>query len=177
MGSFAADIPTSMTDREASRLRELAHGARVLEIGSLLGYSTIVLAQVAKSVVAVDPHHGYPSSDPRPTLNGFLGNIERYGVGEKVTPILGDGREVLRFLRPHHFDLIFIDITTCATDLLFTANNLDPRWIALHDYGHQQWTGATEAVRQFFLMRSYQMEIVDTLAVLDIGAGRDAWYE
>jgi len=169
-------IPTAMTPAEALALSELAAGRTVLEIGSLLGYSTIVMANVAKKVWAIDPHRGYPVADPQPTLNGFLQNLADYQMLDKVIPILGDAREVLPALRGH-FDLIFIDITRHAGELIFLANNLDPRWIALHDYNHPTWTGATEAIDSFFLMRSYPMRIVDRLAILDIASARDAWHE
>lgn len=171
------DIPTSMTEPEAKKLAELARGQQVLEIGSLLGYSTIMLARVATRVVAIDPHHGYPAADPKPTLAEYIDNLDRYGVRDKVTSILADARTVLPLLRPTHFGLIFIDITRVASELIFLANNLDPRYIALHDYGHPQWTGATEAVDLFFKMRSCPMEIVDTLAVLDVGSNRDGYDE
>ncbi len=41
-------IPTSLTEAEAAELSRLAAGQRVLEFGSLLGASTILLAQAAQ---------------------------------------------------------------------------------------------------------------------------------
>lgn len=169
-------IPTAMTETEAHALQMISMGENVLEIGSLLGYSTIVLARVARRVWAIDPHEGYPVSDPRPTLDGFMQNLELHGVRDKVVPIIGRAQDVLPSLRSH-FGVIFIDITRHAKELIFLANNLDPRYIAIHDYKHPEWTGSTEAVDAFFQIRSYPMQIVDRLAIIDISAGRDGYYE
>lgn len=166
-----------MTPAEAETLTRLAHNRRVLEVGSLLGYSTVVLARAAKYVVAVDPHDGYPATDPRPTYNGFRHNLTKYGVADKVIPVVGDGRRVLPMFRPSQFSLIFIDITRHAGELIFLARQLEPRWIALHDYGLKQWPGVQEAIDELFKVRSYPMEITDTLAVLDIGSADEAYWE
>jgi hypothetical protein len=166
-----------MTSAESEKLQELARGKDVLEIGSLLGYSTVLLAKVARRVIAIDPHRGYPQADPKPTLAEYTWNLDRYDVRDKVTTIVGDARTILPLFRPTMFSLIFLDCTRIAAETIFLANNLDPWHLAIHDYGHPEWTGATEAIDMFFRMRSCPMEIVDTLAVLDVASNRDGYYE
>jgi protein-L-isoaspartate O-methyltransferase len=63
------NIPTAVTPREAAVMVTHASGRLVLEVGALLGYSTVTLATTALHVVSVDPHDGYPAHDPRPTLS------------------------------------------------------------------------------------------------------------
>jgi predicted O-methyltransferase YrrM len=65
---------------------------RVVEIGSYLGRSTIVLARAAidsgrEPVVAVDPHTsalGYEGEQPVDTREKFLANVEEAGVSSHV---------------------------------------------------------------------------------------------
>jgi predicted O-methyltransferase YrrM len=65
---------------------------RVVEIGSYLGRSTVVLARAcadagASPVVAVDPHTaalGIDGRPPRDTKADFLDNVHRAGVAEQV---------------------------------------------------------------------------------------------
>ena len=47
-------ISTSLTEAESGRLLELAVGKLVLEIGSSYGYSTVLMATVARHVITVD---------------------------------------------------------------------------------------------------------------------------
>lgn len=163
----AMEILTAMTTAERDTLASYAEGRRVLEIGSLFGYSTIAMAEVAEVVWAIDPHEGYPASDPRPTHQHFLSNLQAAGVRNKVIPLLTTSDRVMRQLPKGYFDLIFIDCTRGASEILELAAGLAPRWIAVHDYGHQQWTGATEAVDAFLESRARSLRIVDSLAILE----------
>src|SRR3954449_8487868 len=89
-----------LTDAQADRLAaaagRLGAGARVVEIGSFRGRSTIVLARAAPAdaeVVAIDPHLG---SDRGPQefaeqrelgdadAEAFRANLSRAGVSERV---------------------------------------------------------------------------------------------
>lgn len=167
-------IPTSMTAKETEALQTLCAGRKVLEIGSLLGYSTIAIAQVAREVWAIDPHDGYPLSDPKPTLAGFIDNIERHGVKDKIITIVANAQLVLPTLKGH-FDVIFIDITRHAKELIFKANYMEPQYIAVHDYGHPVWTGATEAIQAFNELSRCPMTVTDTLAILHVSACREGY--
>jgi predicted O-methyltransferase YrrM len=95
-----ADVPGWLTDRQARRLwdgaRALVAPARIVEIGSFRGRSTIVLALAAApgvEVVAIDPHGG-GDRGPREIepvaqlgesdLRAFQENLGRAGVAERV---------------------------------------------------------------------------------------------
>jgi protein-L-isoaspartate O-methyltransferase len=79
------DIPTALSLPEARELARLAEGRRVVEAGALLGFSTVVLARAAASVVSVDRHEGYDA----PTLGKFLRNLDRFGVQGRVEVRVG----------------------------------------------------------------------------------------
>ena len=107
-GVFAEDVLSNVTPAECSRLAQLATGRRVLEIGSYLGRSTIAMASTAEVVHSIDPHNGGPAEAPN-TLPGFLANLERYGVRERVIVHIGVSTQIAALFRPTSFDLVFID--------------------------------------------------------------------
>jgi hypothetical protein len=90
-----SDVEGWLTDAQARRLSERAAAAdgEVVEIGSFRGRSTIVLASVAPSVVAIDPHAGSdrgPQEIAPDAARGdedhaaFRANLARAGVEERV---------------------------------------------------------------------------------------------
>jgi len=167
------DIPSALEYREADVLRLYALNGQVLEVGALLGHSTVTLAQVADRVVSVDPHVGYPEADPRPTLGPFLANLERYGVRDKVVPCVGRDDEVLPFLRPKSFDLAFVDTTGKYSDTLRAALGCLPLLrdrgvLAIHDCGHPDWPGAIKAADRLVLVTGVKYELVNRLAVFNL---------
>lgn len=167
---LSIDIPTAVTLAEGNRLRELARGKRVLEVGSLLGYSTVLMAQVAKHVVSVDPHEGYPASNPRPTLWQFRRNIFLHGVADKVTPMIGTDDVVLPLLDTRQFGLVFIDGTGEYDMTLAAMRRAVPllRYcgaLAVHDCGHPDWPGAMDAAETFAREGRRTFELIDRLAV------------
>lgn len=115
-----------LTDDEAACLAELARGKRVVEVGSFLGRSTIVMARTAQLVVAIDHHRGsiehQPGAwahqpgvdDPRDpskidTAPRFLENLAIAGVRDRVIPVIGSGLETLQFCATNSFELGFVD--------------------------------------------------------------------
>jgi predicted O-methyltransferase YrrM len=96
-------IRTSITDTEASRLRDLARDGHVLEIGSAFGYSTVVMAQTAIDVTSIDPHIALESREI------LRSNLQLYGVAHKVTCVVHYSWDILPLLPPGLFDLVFID--------------------------------------------------------------------
>lgn len=165
------DIPTAVTSEEVAVLRTLARGKRVLEVGSLLGASTVAVAQVAKYVVSIDPHEGYPADNPRPTLVPFLENLERYYVRNKVRVCVGTHDQFFPLFEDESFDLVFID-TTGEYDLTRTILEESRRlveWdgaLAVHDCGHPDWPGALDAVKTFTEERDLDFTLTDRLAVI-----------
>lgn len=86
-------------------LAQTAGARRVLEVGTLGGYSTVWLARAVPDggrvvTVEVDPHHAQVAR----------ANLAAAGVGERVEVLVGAGLDVLPGLlgRPP-FDLVFID--------------------------------------------------------------------
>jgi predicted O-methyltransferase YrrM len=164
------DIPSAVTPAEAATLDALAAGQIVLEVGALLGHSTVVLARSAKHVISIDPHEGYPAHDPRPTLGPFLSNLERWAVRDKVTVMLGTDADVLPYLQVRSFGLAFIDCTGEYQVTLDALRRCVPLLrhhaaMAVHDCGHPDWPGALEAAETFALEQGRTFELVDRMAV------------
>jgi predicted O-methyltransferase YrrM len=106
------DIDGWLTSEQARTLYEraakLPKGARIVEIGSHHGRSTIVLAKAAPEaeVIAIDP---YEEEELRPLdLERFMANLEEAGVRHRVQHLHDFSTRVL-----HHFegeiDLLYID--------------------------------------------------------------------
>jgi predicted O-methyltransferase YrrM len=73
-------ILTSLTDNEAAKLRSLAPGQRILEVGSAYGFSACVMGLAGpESILAVDPHTWIAGSG-----GTMAANLDRYGLSEKV---------------------------------------------------------------------------------------------
>lgn len=161
-------IPTAITGPEAAALREIAAGKTVLEIGALLGFSTVTLAGVASRVVSVDPHEGYPADQPRPTLHRFLENIAP--VRDRITVCLGSDRDVFPYLASRSFDVVFIDATGEYEDTRRIMRGAIPLLrhigtLAVHDCGHPAWPGAAHAIREFSESWCRPYALVDRLAI------------
>jgi caffeoyl-CoA O-methyltransferase len=88
-------------------LAELAGARRILEIGTLGGYSTIHLGRALPEdgfliSLEIDEHHAEVARE----------NVERAGLGERVEIRVGDARKLLAELAENNegpFDLTFID--------------------------------------------------------------------
>ena len=154
------DVPNALSKREVFALQTYASGKLVLELGSLLGASTIALAQTAALVTAVDKHTGYGT----PTLHRFMSNMDRAGVSAKVQPVLLDVKDLVLSIMP---DFVFIDLdgseelTTIALDKV-----REVPIVAIHDVDRSR-CGVTQAVVK---SRRQQLGQVDTLVLL--GPGR-----
>jgi predicted O-methyltransferase YrrM len=164
-------IPTAITERETAALVRLATGHLVLEVGALLGYSTVTLATTALHVVSLDPHDGYPAHDPSPTLGGFLANVLRHDMIHKVTPVIGRD-DVLPMLAPGAFGLVFIDTTGEFEDTARIIRAVLPLLapyasLAVHDCGHPDWPGALVAVHEFAAEMHRDFEVIDRLAIFE----------
>jgi caffeoyl-CoA O-methyltransferase len=86
-------------------LLRLARAARVVELGTLAGYSTIHIARALPPTghvhtVEYEPRHAEVAR----------ANLAAAGLAERVTVHVGAGRDVLPSLEPHGpFDAVFID--------------------------------------------------------------------
>lgn len=165
-------IPSAVTELEAHVLQMLARDKLVLEVGSLLGYSTVKLAQVATRVVAIDPHEGYPAANPRPTFATFVENLKAHGVRDKVTPMVGTHDDVFPHLATRQFDVAFIDCTGEYDLTLDVIRKVQPllrhfAYLCVHDCGHPDWPGALEAVETFASWPRAGYKLVDRMAVFE----------
>jgi predicted O-methyltransferase YrrM len=169
-----------MTEPEGVALQQLAAGKGVLEVGALLGFSTVLLAQVAEAVVSIDPHAGYPFDNPRETWGQFNENLLLYGVADKVTVLREDDSALLSldtYLDGSEFgnlpiQLAFIDCDGTYPTTIRVLERVAP-WlpveggiIAVHDYDLPEWPGAGEAVRDFCTQTGARFGVIDTLAII-----------
>ena len=113
-----------LSDDQARRLWEAAHTleppARIVEIGSFRGRSTIVLAQAAADgvdVVAIDPHAGSdrgPQEIETDAATGdsdherFIANLERAGVRARVRHVREFSQDALPAVEGE-IDLLYVD--------------------------------------------------------------------
>jgi predicted O-methyltransferase YrrM len=107
----AAGLPAIQVSRNQGKLlyllAKISGAKRILEIGTLAGYSTTWLARAlppGSSVVTLERERSYAQVARR--------NLERAGVWECVEILLGDAKDTLRHLIAGGvtpFDLIFID--------------------------------------------------------------------
>lgn len=176
---FPEDVLSNVTAAECGRLAELAAGRRVLEIGSYLGRSTIAMAATAQVVHSIDPHNGGPAEDPN-TLPGFLTNLTRYGVRDRVIVHVGVSAQIAALFRPSSFEVVFIDAAHhrpyVDADLRLSIGCLAPGGtIAFHDYATEgayavdgTWEpfSVDQAVREFADRAGIAVEQVDSMAVI-----------
>jgi predicted O-methyltransferase YrrM len=96
------------------------HGAkRILEVGTLGGYSTIWLARALPAggklvTMEIDPKHAEVAK----------ANVTRAGLGEKVEVLVGNARELLPELERRNeapFDLTFIDADKASIPFYFES--------------------------------------------------------
>ena len=166
------DIPTALSEVEAVAISQLATGRDVLEVGSLLGFSTVTMGMCANSVVSVDPHEGYPDANPRPTYEPFLQNLMRYDVIDVVTAYREDHRAI-DWIKADHpaWDFAFIDAdgtyeTTFAVLEKVAEATTSKALIAVHDYDLPAWPGAGEAVRDWCTQTGARFGVIDTIALI-----------
>lgn len=138
--ALVRDVPGWLTAEQARTLHDAVTSrgpdARVVEIGSHHGRSTIVLAAAGGRVVAVDPfpenwRYGGPGTEA-----AFRANLERAGVADRVELQVATSREVrARWSGP--VDVVYVDGKhDCWTvhDDLRWAEHLAPGGVLLvHD--------------------------------------------
>lgn len=162
------DIDSLCSLRELEYLQTVCSEKDVLEIGSYLGGSTIAIAQVAHSVIAVDWHRGGDTLGPRDTLGEFWNNIRRYGVADNVMVVIGTSSGVLPRLNSRVADIAFIDACHSGRqpylDMVNSWHCLGTRpELLVHDY-HESWPAVVSAVGE--MRKKFHMEVVDKVDTL-----------
>lgn len=157
---FTARWHTNVADNWTTQLAELRGkpGLRYLEIGVFEGRSLLwmfenVLTDPSSRVTAIDVFAG----DYEQT---FDANIQASGHGDQVTKLEGPSQRELRALSPDSFDIIYIDGSHTADDVLADAVLswdllADGGLLIFDDYG---WTGRPSG-------RSLPVELIPRLAV------------
>src|SRR6476661_7596853 len=129
----------------------------VVEIGSYLGRSTVVLAQAVADagggqVVAVDPHTGALGvGEPRTTDQEFLGNIERFGLDRHVELMHATSVEAAQQWQGGSVRMLFVDgwhsYEAVIEDVTAWAPFLSPAaTVVFYDYPHP---GVRAAIQRF----------------------------
>ena len=155
-------IRSAMSPYETARLEFWARGRSVVEMGALLGYSTVVMARVARGVVSIDRHTGYDNK-PNDTERIMRCNLERYSVAKKVTVVVGDYREVAKWPS----DLAFVDLDGTAATTWAAAWLSQARLVAIHDFARQNCQGVARCVSWMNWTRTYRViDRAESLVVL-----------
>jgi predicted O-methyltransferase YrrM len=162
-GEGGPPISTSLTLDETTKLRWLAAGADVLEIGSAYGYSAVAMALAGARVVAVDPHNWLPS------LEVMQANLAAYEVEDQVDIRVARSNDEMPQLHSEGrlFDLVWIDGDHSAEavthDVTWALKLLHPGTgiLACHDYDEATCPGVRQALDAWKVPE----ELVDTLAI------------
>lgn len=117
--------------RTLQLLLRLAGARRVIEIGTLAGYSTIWMARA----LPADGHLWTLERDPR-HAEVARGNLEAAGLADRVTVVVGDAVEELASLEGHGpFCAVFVDADKERYDRYgaWAADNLRPSGLLIGD--------------------------------------------
>lgn len=153
-------IPTAVSLREVDLLNTLALDKNVLEIGSLLGYSTINIARNANKVTSIDPHEGYPYDGADSTINKFKDNLYRYNIYN--VRIFKDFFENIKIEK---YDFAFIDLDGTYETTLKTLEYIkNIPLIVIHDFKRQRCSGVEEAIKE---KKLHIIQVIDTCVIIN----------
>lgn len=168
----AENLQGFCSQKEVNELVRLAEGRLVLEVGVWKGRCTIPMAKVAERVVAVDHFRGDRYTGRANTLPEFRANLERFGVGERVVPVLADFVTCWPLLGLSRCGLLIYDgdhdegPTRAALGLFGSLLEGEPRVVAVHDYDYPQVRGCVD---EFAAEHRLGVRVVDRLAILSGG--------
>jgi MMP 1-O-methyltransferase len=149
-------IPTWLSPEEKLKLAELAiefdkTGSKIVEVGSLYGGSTALLALGAPHAIVVthDDFSWSPEGYGQASASKVKENLRWLGI-TNVVIVEGDSRITASGWKDP-IDLLWIDGGHSVEFVLSDLNNLGPhaKVIALHDYGNPSWTTISDAVEIF----------------------------
>lgn len=174
MNAKASPIYSITTDAERLCLSQLAmevrEGGFIVEVGTLYGGTTAILAKSAPKarVVSIDDYSWTPDGIPNtPVL--VRERLDNVGV-KNVELLAGDSRVICKGWKAH-IDLLWIDgghsFEFVYSDLHNFGAHADV--IALHDYDNPiKWMGITKAVETFTARnREWKIDqVVDMVCVL-----------
>ncbi len=153
-------IPTAISLREIEILNKLSLNKNVLEIGSLLGYSTINIARHAHKVTSIDPHEGYPYEGADSTLGKFISNLNYYNIRNvKVF------KDRFQNIAKQDYDFAFIDLDgqyQTTMEVLEYTKHIPV--IAIHDFDRPRCSGVAHAVKD---AGANIVQVIDTCAIIE----------
>lgn len=154
-----------MSRTELGCLYDISQDKEVLELGSMVGMSSYVMASVAKHVSCVDvwsdtqehlSHDKLQASiyqslvpDLSNMFEEFQANCKIFLVNKKITMYRGNTHDMVINFPDGSFDLILIDAdhsyVGVAKDFELYNNKIKPDgFIVFHDFGDSMWTGIKE---------------------------------
>ena len=148
-------IPTWTTQEErefvASISKSVKRGGLIVEIGSLYGGMTAILAKANPyaRIITIDRFSWQPKGFPRPTAQIIKANLARLKA-KNVQVVQGDSKIIGEKWKAA-IDLLWIDGGHSYESVTADLKNFSPhaKAIILHDYNHPTMTGVTEAVDDF----------------------------
>ncbi len=155
------EIPSWTSEEERKLLVELAAavpaGGRIVEIGSLYGGTTAVLALAnpEAKITAVDNFSWHPIAGRTASKEALEEVLKTIGAGN-VKVMAGDSREIgpgwskpIDFLwidGGHSYEYVFADLTNFGHHT---------QVIALHDYGNPAWESIRKAVEDYIFVNPH----------------------
>lgn len=154
------NIPTALSFNETVLLKRLSRNKKALEIGSLLGYSTINIAKKAKTVTSIDPHEGYPYKGAETTIFRFKQNLTRHNINNvKVI------QNIFENVKKEKYDFVFIDLSgeyELTKNVLEYVENIPI--VLIHDFARQNCSGVEKAIKD---SNGNLIQVIDTCAIID----------
>ncbi len=139
-------------------VKQLPTGARVVELGSFQGRSSVAIAAVLppESILyCVDHFKGSPEHlsmniDITNLLEAFTNNIEKFGVKDKIIPLAMSTAEAAEKFEAESLDLILLDAAhdydSVKADLLQWYPKLKPGGFLFCDDYAPNWPGVVRAI-------------------------------
>lgn len=165
-----------MVESELAYLYDHCWGRDVLEIGSMIGQSSFVLAYAAKSLTCVDAWiDGCPFLEPRQaecyTVSDMEQVFDRNMAGLKFRKIKAMSADARAVLKRQRFDVVLIDadheFKAVARDIhRFLPLLRRPGLLLLHDYRSAAWPGVMRAANK--MLAEYTPEVIHALGVFRI---------
>jgi predicted O-methyltransferase YrrM len=154
-------IPGWVDGRILARLRRLAQGKTVVNIGVWKGKSVAALAETAEKVYAVDHFRGSPderetdhkqaAEDPLSVYEEFVAYLSYLRLWDKVVPMLCSSTHASGYFQDKSLDMAFIDgghdYMSVWTDLFNWWQKIKPGGILCGDDG--DWPGVRKALDEF----------------------------
>ena len=153
---------SGMSENELSYLYDLCIGKTVLELGSMVGMSSYIIASVAQSLSCVDiwsENLDHLNHDPLQQsiyrgimeicpnfLESFNKNCAEFIESGKIQMYRGNTKDLADNFEDKSFDIVLIDADHSYEGIsqdfnLYKNKAKDDGFIVFHDYGDSMWTG------------------------------------